>query len=114
MKVIAKAYSTKRECSIQEAIYHILPELRLQKVFNMPEKWYKIFKDKCKIDELPEDSTKIFLRNMLDILIVVLTKPLKWYVQRDLAICTLKISIFVLPQIKEHMEHKPSNNGTIQ
>ena len=27
MKVIAKAYSTKGECSVQDALYHILPEL---------------------------------------------------------------------------------------
>ena len=27
MKSISKAYSTKRECSVQEAVYHIMPEL---------------------------------------------------------------------------------------
>ena len=59
MKAIAKAYSTKRECSVQEAVYHILPELWLQKIFakviflnsNMPEKQYRIFKKKRQIDE---------------------------------------------------------------
>ena len=74
MKAIAKAYLTKRECSVQEAVYHILPELWLQKIFpkviflnsNLPEKRYKIFKKKCQIDELLEDSTEIFQRNMLD------------------------------------------------
>ena len=74
LKATAKAYSTKRECSVQEAVYHILPELWLQKIFpkviilnsNMPEKRYRIFKKKCQIDELPEDSTEIFQRNMLD------------------------------------------------
>ena len=25
MKNIAKAYATKRECSVQEAVYHVLP-----------------------------------------------------------------------------------------
>ena len=58
MKAIANAYSTKRECSVQEAVYHILPELWLQKIFpkviflnsNMPEKRYRIFKKKCQID----------------------------------------------------------------
>ena len=27
MKAISKAYTTKRECYIQEAVYHIMPEL---------------------------------------------------------------------------------------
>ena len=74
MKAIPKAYSTKRECSVQEAVYHILPELWLQKIFakviflnsNMPEKQYTIFKKKRQIDEHPEDSTEIFQRTMLD------------------------------------------------
>ena len=33
---------------------------------NIPEKRYRVFKKKCQIDELPEDSTDIFQRNMLD------------------------------------------------
>ena len=74
MKAIAKAYSTKTECSVQEALYHILPELWLRKIFpkviflnsNMPEKRYRIFQKKCQIDEPPEDSTELFQRNMLD------------------------------------------------
>ena len=28
MKLIAKAYLSNQECSVQEAVYHILPELR--------------------------------------------------------------------------------------
>ena len=68
MKAVAKAYSTKRECSVQEAVYHILPEY-FQKYFfdsNMPEKRYRIFKKKCQIAELPEVSTEIFQCDMLD------------------------------------------------
>ena len=73
IKAIAKSYSTKGECSVQEVLYHILPKLLSQKIFpkaifmnsNMPEKRYRIFKNKCQIDELPEDSTEIFLRIML-------------------------------------------------
>ena len=46
MKAIAKAYASKRECSVQEAVYSLMPELWLRKVFprviflnsNMPEK----------------------------------------------------------------------------
>ena len=33
MKSIARAYATKRECSVQEAVYLLLPELWLRKTF---------------------------------------------------------------------------------
>ena len=33
MKSIARAYSNKRECSVQEAVYQIMPELWLRKCF---------------------------------------------------------------------------------
>ena len=33
MKSIAQAYSMKRKCSVQEAVYHIMPELWFQKTF---------------------------------------------------------------------------------
>ena len=33
MKTIAHSYSLKRECSLQDALYHIMPELWLRKVF---------------------------------------------------------------------------------
>ena len=33
MRAIAHAYATNRECSVQEAVYHILPELWLRKTF---------------------------------------------------------------------------------
>ena len=33
---------------------------------NLPEKRYRIFKKKAEIDELPDDSTDIFQRNMFD------------------------------------------------
>ena len=54
-----------------------MPELCLCKIFpaiiflssNMPEKRYKIFKKKDENNELHDDSTDIFLRNMLDIYI---------------------------------------------
>lgn len=46
MKNVAHAYATKRECSVQEAVYHLMPELWLRKIFpgvvyansNLPEK----------------------------------------------------------------------------
>ena len=74
MKAISRAYATKRECSVQEAIYVVMPNLGLRKTFpkvlflnsNIPERRYRIFRNKEEIDELPEDSTNIFQRNMLD------------------------------------------------
>ena len=33
MKTIVRAYTSKRECSVQEVLYHILPELHLRRVF---------------------------------------------------------------------------------
>ena len=74
MRVIAQAYATKRECSVQEAVYHVMPELWMRKCFpgvifansNLPEDRYKICKSEEEIMELPEDSTDIYKRNMLD------------------------------------------------
>ena len=74
MKSIAKAHITKRECSVQEAVYLVMPELWLRKIFpcviflnsNLPKRRYRIFKKEDEIGELPDDSTDIFERNMLD------------------------------------------------
>ena len=48
MKTIVKAYLISRECSAQEAVYHILPELKLRRIFpavyfytNIPEEELK-------------------------------------------------------------------------
>ena len=51
-----------------------MPDLWLRKKFpkvlflnnNIPEMRYRIFQNKNEIDELPEDSTEIFQRNMLN------------------------------------------------
>ena len=55
MKSIARAYITKCECSIQEAVYHVMPELWLRKSYptvifintNLPEKRFRI----CRTEE---------------------------------------------------------------
>ena len=73
MKSVAHAYSSKRECSLQEAVYHIMPELWLGKVFpavvnvnsNLPEKRVKRILNKNELHLLPEDSTDIYKRNMV-------------------------------------------------
>ena len=49
-KLIARAYASKRECSVQEAVYHIIPKLWLRKVFpavlfantSLPENRYRV------------------------------------------------------------------------
>ena len=69
-QIKARAYATKRECSVQEAFYHIMPELWLRKTSarvmfansNLPEYRYKLFRTQEEINVLPEDSK----RNMLD------------------------------------------------
>ena len=33
MKTIAKGYLSNLECSVQEAVYHILSELKLRRIF---------------------------------------------------------------------------------
>ena len=51
MNAIAQTYAFNQECSVQEAVYHCLPELWLRRVFpgviyantNIPEKHCKIF-----------------------------------------------------------------------
>ena len=74
MKWVANAYINKRECSIQECVYHILLGQWLKKAFpgvvfansNIPEKGFRLCLAKHEISELPEDSKKIFKRNTFD------------------------------------------------
>ena len=73
MKTIAHAYSSKRECFLQEAAYHVMPELRLRKVFptvvnvnsNVPDKRVKLILSKKGLSLLTEDSTDICKINMV-------------------------------------------------
>ena len=74
MKALARAHITKIEWSVQEAVFFIMSELWLRKIFprvifsnrNLPEKRFMIFKKKAEIDELTGASTDIFQLNMLD------------------------------------------------
>ena len=74
MKKLAIAFLTHRQCSLQEAVYQLMPDLWLRKTFpvvtfansNLPEKRYKICKSKDELSQLPEDSTDVFKRNNLD------------------------------------------------
>ena len=74
MKSVTHAYSSKRECSLQEAVCQIMPELWLRKVFpgvlyvnsNIPEKRVRMMLSKKEIAELPEDNTDIYKRKMMN------------------------------------------------
>ena len=74
MKSVAHAYASKHECSLQEAVNQIMPELWLRKVFpgvlyansNIPEKRVKMMLSKMEIVESPEDSTDIYKRNIMN------------------------------------------------
>ena len=74
MRSISRAYKTKRECSVQEAVYIVMPELWFRKSFpgvvfansNLPENRYRMCRSKKEIDELPGDSCDVFKRNMID------------------------------------------------
>ena len=74
MKTIAKAYLSNRECSIQEAVYHILLELKLRRIFpavyflstNRPEGRVRVSLSKKELSELLDDSSNIFKKSNID------------------------------------------------
>ena len=67
MKTIAKAYLSNQECSVQEAAYHILPELKLRRIFPAvyfvntypPEERVKVLLSEKELSELPDNSANI-------------------------------------------------------
>ena len=69
MKAIDRAHAAKMECFVQEAACLVIPELWLRKIFlkviflntKLPEKQYKILKQKNVID-----STDLFQRNIFN------------------------------------------------
>ena len=78
IKSVAHAYVSKRKCSLQEAVYQVMPELWLRKVFpgvlypnnTIPEKRVRMMLSKKEIFELPEDSTDIYKRNMVSMYLI--------------------------------------------
>ena len=74
MKIIAKAYLNSRECSVQEAVYYILPELKLTRIFpsayfvnaNLPEERVQTKLKKKELSELPDDNLNIFKKSNID------------------------------------------------
>ena len=92
MKLIARAYSTHREVSIQEAAYHILPELYLRKTFpkvefantNKPEERVRMCLPRKELKKQDEESTEIFQQSSLDL-----------YMLRPVAVRTLCYAEFL-------------------
>ena len=74
MKKLAIAFLSNRQCSLQEAVYQLMPELWLRKTFpsvmfantNLPNKRFRVCKSEEELSELPENSTDIFKKNNLD------------------------------------------------
>ena len=68
MKTIAKAYLSNGEYSVQETVYHILPELKLRRIFpavyfvntNLLEERVQILVPEKELSRLPDDSPNIF------------------------------------------------------
>ena len=74
MKIIAKAYLSSRECYVQEAIYYILPELKLRIIFpavyfvntNLPEERVLVIISEKELSQLPDDSRNIFKKSNIE------------------------------------------------
>ena len=68
VKLSTKAYLSNQECSVQEAVYHILPELKLRRIFpvvyfvktNTPEERIQVLLSKKKLSKLPNNNPNIF------------------------------------------------------
>ena len=74
MKSVAHAYVSKRECSLQEVVYQVMPKLWFKKVFpgvlyansSISKKRVRMMLSKKEIFELPpQDSTGIYKINMV-------------------------------------------------
>ena len=67
-------YLSKREHSVQESVYHVLPGQWFRRTFpgviftnsNVPEKGFRMFLRENEITGFPDDSNDIFKQNMID------------------------------------------------
>ena len=74
MKTIAKASISNRECYVQEAVYHILLELKQKKIFpevyfvntNPPEERVQVLLSEKELSKLPDNSQNIFKKSNID------------------------------------------------
>ena len=75
MKTIAKVYLSNRECSVYEAVYHILSEWKLGRSFpavyfvntNLPDKRVHVLLSEKELSKLPGDSPHIVKRSYIDL-----------------------------------------------
>ena len=73
-EAIAKAYLSSRECSVQEAVYHILSELKLRRIFPavyfvnkiLPEERVQVLLSEKEHSELLGDSPNIFKKSNIN------------------------------------------------
>ena len=71
MKTIVRAYLSNCECSILKAVYHILRELKLRRIFlavyfvntNLPEDRIQVLLPEKELSELPDNTLNIFKRS---------------------------------------------------
>ena len=74
MKTIAQAYLSNRKCSVQKAVYYILPEFKLRRIFpavcfvntNLPEERVRILLFEKELSKLPDNSSNIFKKSNID------------------------------------------------
>ena len=74
MKSIAEAYLSNRECSVQEAVSHILLESKLKRIFpavyfvntNLPEERAQVLLPEKELSRLLQDSPNIFKKSNID------------------------------------------------
>ena len=74
IETIAKAYLTNRECFFQEAVYHILPELKLRRIIpavyfvnnSLPEERIRVLLPEKELSKLPGNRPNIFKRSKID------------------------------------------------
>ena len=70
-QAIAKAYLRSHECSVKDALYHTLPELKLRQIFqpisfvnrNPPEERVQVLFSDKEFSKLPDDSPNIFKKS---------------------------------------------------
>ena len=74
MKTIAKTCLSSRGCSVQEAVYHVLPELKVRRIFpavhflntNLQEERVQVLLSEKELTELQDDSPNIFKKSNID------------------------------------------------
>ena len=116
MKTFAKAYISNRECSVQEVVYHILPELKLRRIFpavfantNPPEERVKVLFSEKELSELRDNSPNIFKKSNID----------RYMERPNATFCNGKYSIVVDFCYTEFLAYytlgnKPSKTGEYQ